>query len=211
MATRRGRHTATLLPNGDVLVVGGAQVGSLSSVTAAVEMYHPATNAWRTGPSMSTARVIQTAILLPSGEVLVAGGYDGTSYLASSEILRGLGTSFFTLTPCRVFDTRDSSPLASGAIRLFPVAGRCGIPASARSVVVTLTAVEPTGQGHAVVYPGDATLPGTSSIDFIAGVTRANNAILPLSTDGAGALAAQATVLGGGETHLLLDVSGYFE
>ena len=43
MATRRGRHTATLLPNGDVLVVGGAQVGSLLSVTATAEIYHPAT------------------------------------------------------------------------------------------------------------------------------------------------------------------------
>jgi len=86
MATRRGRHTATLLPNGDVLVIGGAQVGSLSSVTANAEIYHPALNAWRTVPAMSTARVGQAAALLPSGEVLVAGGYDGKSYLASSEI-----------------------------------------------------------------------------------------------------------------------------
>jgi len=211
MATRRGRHTATLLANGDVLVVGGAQVGSLLSVTATVEMYHPATNAWRAGPSMSTARVIQAAALLPSGEVLVAGGYNGTSYLKSSEILGGLGTSFFTVTPCRVFDTRDSLALASGAIRLFPIAGRCGIPASARSVVATLTAVDPTGSGNAVLYPGDAALPGTSSIDFAAGVTRANNAVLRLSSDGTGTLAVQATFPGGGETHLLLDVSGYFQ
>jgi hypothetical protein len=211
MATRRGRQTATLLPNGDVLVVGGAQVGRLLSVTATAEMYHPATNSWRTLPLMTTARVEHAAVLLPSGEVLVAGGYDGTSYLKSSEILRGLGTSFFTVTPCRVFDTRDSSALASGAIRIFPIAGRCGIPASARSVVATLTVVGPTGQGHVVVYPGDAALPGTSSIDFAAGVIRANNAILPLSTDGGGILAVQAIVLGAGQTHLLLDVSGYFQ
>jgi hypothetical protein len=77
--------------------------------------------------------------------------------------------------------------------------------------VVTLTVVDPTGQGHAVVYPGDATLPGTSSLNFTAGVTRANNAVLPLSADGAGTLAVQATVLGAGQTHLLLDVSGYFQ
>jgi hypothetical protein len=211
MAARRGRHTATLLPNGDVLVVGGAQVGRLTSVNATVEMYHPAANAWRLGPSMSTARTEHAAALLPNGEVLVAGGSDGTSYLKSSEILSGVGASFFTLTPCRVFDTRDSSPLASGATRIFPIAGRCGIPASARSVAVTLSAVGPTGQGNVVLYPGDAALPGTSTINFAAGITRANNAVLPLSRDGAGTLAVQATIPGGGETHLLLDVSGYFQ
>ena len=90
MAARRARHTATLLPNGDVLVVGGAQVGSMASVNASAEIYHPATHSWRTVPSMSTARVGQAAALLPSGEVLVAGGYDGTSYLATSEIFRAL-------------------------------------------------------------------------------------------------------------------------
>jgi hypothetical protein len=91
MATPRARHTATLLPNGDVLVVGGAQVGSTVSVNASAEIYHPATDAWHTVPTpMSTARVAHAAALLPSGEVLVAGGFDGTSYLASSEIFRFL-------------------------------------------------------------------------------------------------------------------------
>jgi hypothetical protein len=90
MSTRRARHTATLLPNGDVLAMGGAQVGSAVSINASAEIYHPATNAWRTVPSMSKARVGQAAALLPSGEVLVAGGFDGTSYLASSEIFQGL-------------------------------------------------------------------------------------------------------------------------
>ena len=86
MATRRARHTATLLPNGDVLVVGGAQVGTLDSVTATAEIYHPATNSWRAVPAMSMARVGHAAALLPGGEVLVAGGYDGANYLAASEI-----------------------------------------------------------------------------------------------------------------------------
>jgi hypothetical protein len=91
MATPRARHTATLLPNGDVLVVGGAQVGSTVSVNASAEIYHPATDAWRTVTMpMSAARVAHAAALLPSGEVLVAGGFDGTSYLSSSEIFRSL-------------------------------------------------------------------------------------------------------------------------
>jgi hypothetical protein len=90
MTFRRARHTATLLANGDVLVVGGAQAGSLGSVTATAEIYHPATHSWRAAPSMAMARVGHAAALLPSGEVLVAGGNDGTTDLATSEIFRGL-------------------------------------------------------------------------------------------------------------------------
>jgi hypothetical protein len=90
LSVRRARHTATLLPNGDVLVVGGAQVGSGESVNASAEIYHPATDAWHTVPSLSTARVGQAAALLPDGRVLIAGGFDGTSPLSSSEIFHGL-------------------------------------------------------------------------------------------------------------------------
>ena len=90
MEFRRGRHTATLLPNGDVLVVGGAQVGSGTTVNPSAEIYHPATNSWRTVTSMAQARVGQAAALLPSGEVLVVGGFDGANYLRTSEIFRAL-------------------------------------------------------------------------------------------------------------------------
>ncbi len=60
-------HTATLLPNGQVLVAGG-------DLTAGAELYTPSTGAWTTTGSMSTARFSFTATLLPNGQVLVAGG-----------------------------------------------------------------------------------------------------------------------------------------
>ena len=89
LATAREDATATLLQNGDVLVVGGQAAGSL---LASAELYDPATGTWSATGSMSTARGAQTATLLPDGEVLVAGGFqlsaDGFSFtvLASAEL-----------------------------------------------------------------------------------------------------------------------------
>ena len=118
-------------------------------------------------------------------------------------------TSFFTVTPCRVFDTRLSAALASNVRRSFPVGGTCGIPASARAVAANVTAVLPAGQGHVTLFPGTAaTAPPTSTVSFAAGQVRASNAILPLGTDGT---IAALPVMPGGQVDLIFDVVGYFE
>jgi hypothetical protein len=82
LGTPRDRQTATLLPNGQVLVAGG--IGS--TYLASAELYDPATGVWTATSSMTTARGIHTATLLPNGQVLVAGGFNGTDFLASSEL-----------------------------------------------------------------------------------------------------------------------------
>jgi hypothetical protein len=75
MSTRRGNHTATLLPNGKVLVAGGFFGTTFSSA----ELYNPASGTWATTGSMVTARYDHTATLLPDGKVLVAGGSNGAN------------------------------------------------------------------------------------------------------------------------------------
>ena len=81
LSTGRYAHTATLLQDGTVLVVGGEGIaGSLASV----ERYNPATDTWTAATSMSAGRSDHTATLLQDGTVLVAGGYSGTS-LTSAE------------------------------------------------------------------------------------------------------------------------------
>ena len=70
LVTARSRHTATLLPNGKVLVAGGNNGSALSSA----ELYDPATGTWTATGSLGTARERPTATLLPNGKVLVAGG-----------------------------------------------------------------------------------------------------------------------------------------
>lgn len=121
------------------------------------------------------------------------------------------GSAFHAVAPCRVADTRSSGgPLAPLEARAFPVAGACGIPATAYSVVLNVTAVTPTAPGSLSVFPGDlAASPGTSTVSFPAGRTRASVTVALLSTDGAGTLkAANGST---GPVDVVLDVSGYFE
>jgi hypothetical protein len=121
------------------------------------------------------------------------------------------GLHFYSITPCRVLDTRSSGPaLASGATRIVQVAGICGIPADAVAVSFNMTAVAPSAAGFITLFPGNLPVPATSSINFLGGSTRTNNAILSLASDASGTLAAQAAVAGGGQVNLVLDVNGYF-
>lgn len=121
--------------------------------------------------------------------------------------------SYFTVAPCRIADTRSTElpALTSTDKRLFPIAGRCGIPASAKAVSVNVTVAGATGRGYVQAWPSDVQQPGSSIINFSAGQTRANNSILALSNDGIGDVAVQAFVVGGGTVHLIIDVNGYFK
>jgi Galactose oxidase, central domain len=82
LGTARFEHTATLLPSGKVLVVGGYNSGNLSNA----ELYDPAAGTWTATGSLGTARRAPTATLLPSGQVLVAGGFNGNPPDASARL-----------------------------------------------------------------------------------------------------------------------------
>ena len=79
----RTRPTATLLANGEVLVVGGEDS---AGVLTSAEVYNPSTGMWSTTGTLATPRLNHTATLLPNGQVLVAGGNPGTGYTASAEL-----------------------------------------------------------------------------------------------------------------------------
>jgi hypothetical protein len=83
--TARRSHTATLLPNGMVLVAGGYGTSDFD-VLASAELYDPAIGSWSTTASLTTARARHTATLLPNGKVLVAAGFDSFNGLASAEL-----------------------------------------------------------------------------------------------------------------------------
>ena len=75
MNTARQNATATVLPNGKVMIAGGLDAGS--NPIASIELYDPATNTFAkpgSTPSMNSARGEATATLLPNGAVLIAGG-----------------------------------------------------------------------------------------------------------------------------------------
>jgi N-acetylneuraminic acid mutarotase len=83
--TPRYTHTATLLPNGQVLVAGGQSTNVYPNITASAEIYNPATGLWTAINPMLIQRNSHTATLLPNGQVLVAGGEVTNSLLVTGE------------------------------------------------------------------------------------------------------------------------------
>jgi hypothetical protein len=124
-------------------------------------------------------------------------------------------TKFYTLPPCRILDTRNANgplggpALTGGASRTFTIANVCLIPPTAKAVSVNATVTEPTAQGYLTLYPGGTPLPLASTINFRAGQTRANNAIVPLGANGT--ISVYGGLPTGNTTHFLLDVNGYFQ
>jgi RHS repeat-associated protein len=135
------------------------------------------------------------------------GGYERYLYDGSGERIArvtapGTGTKLYTITPCRVIDTRFSPP-AVQAPRVVQVAGSCGVPLEATGIAGNLTAVPGGVSGHISMYP-TGTNPSTSTLNFNAGQVRANNFQLGLSGNG------QATLVATTAVDAVVDVVGYF-
>ncbi len=91
LTTARSEHTASMLPDGRVIVCGGW--GHERNALSDTEIYDPSTDSFSAGPPMRTARVFHTAATLHDGRILVAGG--SNSYvLATTEIYSPLTNSF---------------------------------------------------------------------------------------------------------------------
>ncbi len=218
--------TAILFPRGlgpsydNVVLIGDVNTGNL---------YRLPLNATRTGfevagiPGLADLVADSTA---ERDELKMGSGFggitdleegpDGSVYAVSIGLgaiyrISGPGRDYHTVTSCRLLDTRSSTPLVSGVERLVSVSGACGVPAGARAVAVNVAVTGPSGVGNVTLYAGNAGPPVASALNFSAGQTRSSNAIVALSSDGLGRIKARASVAGGGTTHLILDVAGYFE
>jgi hypothetical protein len=103
MTTARVRHTATLLPNGKVLIAGGSPQPS-------AELYDPASGTFSATRDMTAARSLHVATLLNNGKVLLAGG--NYPYLQTAEIYDP-GTGTFS-------PTRDMTEPGADTATLLP-------------------------------------------------------------------------------------------
>ncbi len=140
--------------------------------------------------------------------------FTGPAFFQLDNVRVDTPTGFFTVAPCRIIDTRNAGgplggpALVAGVDRTFTLAGACGIPASAKAVSVNIAVTAPTAAGNLRLHPGGTAVPLISSINYAAGQTRSNNAVLALSGTGqVAAFPAQAS----GTVHLILDVNGYFQ
>jgi hypothetical protein len=135
-------HTATPLPDGKVLVVGGTYSGYLSRA----ELYDPAGGAFLAAGDMAYERSGHTATILANGKVLVAGGWgkgggSTYSYLASAELFSPASGTFGEAGPLNIGRTGHSATLLSDG-EVFVAGGWGGddeILASTESYVLTST------------------------------------------------------------------------
>jgi PKD repeat protein len=116
--------------------------------------------------------------------------------------------------PWRAYDSRTApgaSPLTAGAPRTFLLrqAGAC-CPLDAEAHVVVVTAVNPSGGGHMVVYPTDIATPATATVNVQIGLARSNGALSALGRRDNDDLAVFYGAQAGSITHLTVDTYGWF-
>jgi hypothetical protein len=133
MSIFRAAATATLLPNGEVLIAGGSLAAGGNAGNSA-DLYNPNTGEFAPTGTMSVAREFAAAVLLPSGKVLVTGGTNNSAAPATSSAeFYNPGTGGFTattnsMTAPRVFQTATVLPngnvlIAGGAASPDPLTG----------------------------------------------------------------------------------------
>jgi Tol biopolymer transport system component len=137
---------------------------------------------------------------------------DVTGYFAPTP-----GAGLHPVTPCRIADTRLVGGALTGAVRTFTVTGTgpasqggnpggCGIPASATAVVVSLSAVAPSGPGYLRAWPADEAPPTATLVNYWGGQGVTNTTTVKLSASD------QITVRNfTSGAHLVIDVTGYYE
>lgn len=128
----------------------------------------------------------------------------------SSGVAFGQGADFYTVTPCRLYDSRDEDgPFTPGEQRELQVATECGVPYNAVAVTANLTAVDATSTGSFIVFPDSTEPTTTNTVSYRPGINVAVGGIHPLATSGLGTLSVLAD-LPEGQADLAFDVTGYF-
>lgn len=121
--------------------------------------------------------------------------------------------TFVPVTPVRALDTRNAvgvatrTPLPGGGIVPVDTTRVPGLPATGvAAVVATLTVTATRSGGYLTTWASGLDKPDTSSLNWVAGQTVANTAVIPVGPDGRLLLESGAT----GDAHVLLDVEGYY-
>ena len=123
------------------------------------------------------------------------------------------GSSFGSLPPARLFESRQGQPTIDGTqqaagrrtaeqITTIQVAGRGGVPTDADAVVINLTAIRPTGNGYLTAFPCGGPVPQASTLNYTRNSVVANGATVKL-TNGTLCIYTKRA------THLVVDVNGY--
>lgn len=153
----------------------------------------------------STFVPTQGTLVLPDGGT----GVQRPVTIVGEETAKGAYTA---LTPARLLDTRrkvgvaTTTPIGAGKYIDLQVTTHGGVPATGPStVVLNITAVNPTSQGYLTVYPTGTSRPQASSVNFNARWVGANLVTVRLGTGGKVRIFNAS-----GSTHVVADVLGYY-
>lgn len=111
MAEARAYHTATVLADGRVLVVGG--IDASGNALATVEIYDPTTDTWASGPAYQAAVAHHRATRLANGNVLVTGGVSGSTYRTEAAVFDAVGNTWGANVPMGTARARHGAVLLS--------------------------------------------------------------------------------------------------
>ncbi len=157
----REQTPAALLSDGRVLVAGGYKPFAPYQFTASAELYDPVTGNWTFTDRLHTARASHTGTLLADGKMLVAGGTDGPTYLASAELYDpGIGAATKVVGNGSIdsqgnevtFNFSTTEPNERSILGFFsfcdPTGGICRRRGKIRNLSITGTTVNFSGGGY---------------------------------------------------------------
>jgi hypothetical protein len=214
------------IPNAAVAVTANLTVVSQTSAG-----YLSVTPTPQANPTTSTLNVPKgdiranglTAPLDGSGDLSIVwkGSPGGTAHMILDVTGYYLedpgGLLFYPVTPGRVLDTRTPSwasgltgTFLSGTPRSLRVGGHAFLPASVSAVTGNLTIVGQTAAGYVSVTPDPTANPTTSTLNVPKSDVRANGVTVPVDAGGDD-LALVYKAASGARTHLILDLTGYFD
>ncbi len=140
--------------------------------------------------------------------------WEGRELWAVSTLPPPPGQQFYTVTPCRVLDTREiNGPYGGPALsstdgpRTFVLADTCTLPADARAVSINVTVTGASEAGDLRLYPGATVAPLASAINYASGQTRASNTVVALGVGGTLTIQCDQP---SGSVHAIVDINGYF-
>jgi hypothetical protein len=175
--------------------------------------------AWPAGQSQplvaslndQTGTVLSNAVIVPAGNggavnVFATDATDLVIDINGYFAPPGLGgLSLFTITPCRVVDTRNpaGSPPFSTTRDINVTGSSCGVPPNAQAFVFNATVVPPGFLGYITMWPQGQSQPLAATLNAYDGAITNNMAIVPSTTG-------SVSVFPSAPTHLVLDIFGYF-
>ena len=175
--------------------------------------------AWPTGQPKPLAATLNasTGTVAANAAIVPAGSNGSIDVFASSATdlvidINGYfaapasgGLSLYTVTPCRVLDTRQpaGAPAIAGVRDIQVAANTCGIPATAPAQVLSVAVVPPGSLSYLTLWPQGQAQPYVATLNAGDGAITSNMAIVPATNGWISSFLSNPS-------HLVVDISGYF-